>query len=308
MLALYLDFWVLSGEYALIILDFAHKIYYADSAIIFLKECREYSMKRCGCLLFFLLIFLCGGASLCAYAEADPLAPTQLFSPQSARLGQWMVGVGGGADDAFFESRANHLLVNDGNNAMDVFSNPRFPQTSEMAQIFVGYRWPIFSKQYLSLQLEYDYLANTVVDGQRTPSSSTISYPYVYHFHRRALLLLAKMDLIQWHAFMPYLQLGMGATQNTFFGFNDDAVPALYVMPDFPNASHYDFCAVIGAGIDWEMTRNLLLSLGDRFGYWGYITSGVVTQNGAGQALSRPIQLRHKLYSNQYVVSLSYLF
>lgn len=259
--------------------------------------------------LLFLFIILCSGVSLCAYAgEYDPLAPTQLFPPQLARSGQWMVGVGGGADDVFFHGRTNTLLNNVDGNPADTFKDPRFARTGGIAQIFAGYRWPIAQEQYLSLQLEYDYAAKTEIDGLRTPLGGATAYEYNYYLRRHALLLLAKMDLLNWHALMPYIQLGGGISRNTFLGFNDDKVPPSFLMPDFPDTSRYNACAVVGIGADWAITRHFLLSAGYRLGYWGEMTSGTVTQTSAGAALPSPIKLQHTLYSNQYLVSLSYLF
>lgn len=235
-------------------------------------------------------------------------ASLSMFEPHSN--GQWVVGVGGGADALFFSNRKNTLVNNVSGSAADTFTVDHTTKVIGNIHALVGYDWLFDSNvddnRAFRLALEYDYFTQANVNGTRIPQGLTVfSSQYSYAIHRQSLLLIAKSDVAQWDRIMPYLQAGLGVSRNQFSDFSD---PSTLSMVPFSNKTVYQLAAVVGLGVDLLMTTQLIASLGYQFGYWGDLESGSVNTVVGGAALPASIHLSHVLYSNQGVLTLNYRF
>lgn len=228
----------------------------------------------------------------------------------------WFLGLGGAIDSIFStkdDSFLDTVQTFPGYPAgpSDLFGAADTNNVSGMVSIFAGRQWAISNGRLVQLFFEYDDVGRTTANGQRL-AFNTNGYGnlsnYSYDISRRAFLLGAKLDLQNLgNHVMPYLEGGLGLSQNRFSSFTN--ITDFNEMYPFPNNETNQFACELGAGLDWYATKNWLFSAGYRFGYWGDLKSGHVS-NGfppAG-ALPAPIQLSQTLYSNQASIKMSYLF
>ena len=250
-------------------------------------------------LSFILFFFITITTSINAYAS-----PAFFNTPASS--GRWLVGAGGGIEWLTLGNKTNTLINNIGGNPADVFTVTSGTQSAGLQEVFLGYRWHLSNSRYFSLKLDYEHFNQTDVNEQRIPLGFSASASTdTYQIDHQALLLLGQFDLLKWRSLMPFVQGGIGFSKSTFSNFYDANV---FTMPTFPNASQYDFSYLVGAGLDWKVTRHVLISLGYRFGWWGDMKSGSVDTVTGGSALPSPIHLTHTLRSQQVFATLTYLF
>lgn len=229
---------------------------------------------------------------------------------------RWFVGLGGAIDSIFStqdDSFLDTVQTVPGYSAgpSDLFGATSTSNVSGLLSVFAGRQWAISNGRLVQLFFEYDDVGRATANGQRL--AFNIIYPgnltnYSYDISRRAFLLGAKVDLQNWgNHVMPYLEGGLGMSQNQFSNFMNNV--NFNQMYPFPNHETNQFACELGAGLDWYAAKNWLFSAGYRFGYWGDVKSGnVLNSFPPGGALPAPIQLSQTLYSNQASIKMSYLF
>src|SRR3990167_4972646 len=267
---------------------------------------------------FCLAVFLISMSSL-SFADFIPApsvhhsASSDPFEPKFIRVvvtgNSWFVGVGGGYDWATLGDTVNTLVNNTLSNPADTFTLSESSQSSGVEELYVGYRFKIAPSNYLSLQLDYEYVNQVGPSGTRVAQGFTAPFGgvsnYSFDVSHNSLLLLSKLNLFKIHSILPFLQAGVGIASVQFSGFQDNSVA--FPMPAFPNKTQYNFSSMIGGGIDWEASKNILLSLAYRYCWWGDVNSGSVSTIVGGGALPAPIHLSNSLTSQQILGSLTYL-
>lgn len=224
--------------------------------------------------------------------------------------GHWLIGLGGGVDALFFSDRSTSLVTNSFGNPADSFEVNDMTKVDGQFHALAGYSFvQDDSKKRINLALEYDHYANVAVDGTRVAfgnSSNPFNISsYTYNIHREALLAVLTADVSRWGDLMPYLQGGVGVSRNQFSNFSDSNTVS--PINPFPNDTTYHISFVVGLGFDWLASKNIIVGIGYRFGYWGNVESGEVASANGGGVLPAPIRLSHALYSNQGLVSLMFL-
>lgn len=255
-------------------------------------------MKRLVSLILCSVIMLALEGAL----AATHFTPNPLLNESASR---WFVGMGGGLDWVSIGNKTNTLVTSAGN-PPDTFALTGSIPSNGLQEIYAGYRWKISGSRYVSVQLTYQHLNSINVSELRTTLVFGIPFTSVdtYKLTRQSLLLLGQLNLCKWHSLMPFVQAGMNFAKNNFSNFNDTNT---FTMPAFPNKSNYDFGAIVGAGLDWEMTRRVLVSLSYRYDQWGDIKSGDINTDTSGNPLPR-VHLLHTLDSQQVIATLTYLF
>lgn len=257
------------------------------------------AVVRMGCAL------VCACLSTAIYADNN--IEDMTFSRDG--LDGWIVGVGGGMDSIFLTNRYQLLITNSAGNPADLFKQSFYSDVSGIFDVSLGYLWGINHDGNVSLFFEYDYMPRADNNEKRYAFNIPANLStYRYHIEQHAFLLMAKMDWVQWaHHFLPYFELGAGVSQNTFAGFSDAS--SSNVLVPFPNRTTTQACLVSGLGLDWKAANALLFGMGYRFGYWGRMQSGDVSNaSPPGGALPAPIHLQHTLFSNQLMMKVSYVF
>ena len=226
----------------------------------------------------------------------------------------WFVGLGGGIDSLYFCGLTSSLIT--------VQSFPGFPpgpadtftlssdtESSGFYTASAGYRWKITDTRFISAFFEYDHLGTVSPTGTRL-AFGIPAYASTYSFNvkRQAYLFGVKVDVMRWKDLLPYIEAGMGVSQNTFSNFQNNVVDNV-IFP-FPNNTNTQFSCIAGFGVDLAAAQNWLLGLGYRFGYWGQYQSGEMTNANAQPVapLPAPVKLESSMFSNQVQLKVSYLF
>lgn len=118
--------------------------------------------------------------------------------------------------------------------------------------------------------------------------------------HIIALLLLVKWVFIAGEInWTPYVSLGLGSTWNRS---NDYSESAASVSPGFGNKTQAEFTYNAGLGLDFNLNRDLQLSLGYRYDNF----SNNSTANG--RLTSSTKQLSSRTHADTILLNLRYLF
>lgn len=232
---------------------------------------------------------------------------------------RWVVGLGLGLDFLLFSNNTQYLSP--------LAFTPGFPPNSpdifalggansgSIINLSVGYQLEFDNLyiKYLQLFAEFDNFAQVTAGGQRDAFSNPNPFwfsSYNFNVDRHAFLVGGKIDLGKWtQKWFPYLEMGFGISNNTFSDFNNANAQTIVAINPFPNQTTSSFSYILGLGLDFPFRNNWEFSAGYRFGYWGDLKSGILTQapGGAG-SLEAPIHIMHHIYSNQAIVKMSYLF
>lgn len=234
----------------------------------------------------------------------------QSFYPESfyhSHFHAWFAGVGAGFENLLIQNRTDYLLEAPLTPTLpDIFVLSTAHNANGMFSVFVGRQWRPVLDARMNLFLEYDYFSSLPVSGTRYAlNSASLSSPYVYDISHQALLFGAKANLADWHQLLPYVEIGVGVSQNELSGFANPA--SSLTINGFPNHVTYDLSYIMGMGLDISLQHNWLLSVGYRFGAWGEVDSGTVVTTTTGLTLA-PIHLTNNLHSNQAMIKMSYVF
>lgn len=224
--------------------------------------------------------------------------------------GRWFVAGGVGAQRATIDGR---FTVNNGSDAiapynLDSYSTDK-TNTTALISIEGGHRWQrdrILLPAY-ALSLRYQHIFPNNVGGQITQFSSNdfINYNYDWKISSDILSMLAKVDLFRYRSLLPYVSAGVGAAFNHATSYSETALANVTprVSPGFADHSNTVFTYSLGAGIDYQLHSNLIVSLGYEFQDLGKISSGSGTSTWAGTSLRSS-----SFKTNNILLSFNYLF
>lgn len=226
--------------------------------------------------------------------------------------GNWF---GGGSLGATFPNVSHNDYISPGPGwPNDRYTNHNVGTTASLA-LQGGYQWA-FNHAWLpffSLGASYNYMAPVKVTGKVDQYSlpEFENYNYQYKIQSQMFLAFTKLDLYRWRNLMPFLLAGAGVSLNNASNYVEQAVPDVTarVSPGFKGSTNTFFSFVLGAGFDFFVQEDLLLSLQYEYAHQGY------AQTGPGVDLDlltdtnySTDHLKTKLTSNSVLFSLIYLF
>ena len=88
--------------------------------------------------------------------------------------------------------------------------------------------------------------------------------------------LAFKLDLVRYGRLMPYLDLGLGSSFNQSHAYNEVAfydVMARY-SPNYASKTNHQLAYNVGVGLDYIVTRKLIVSAGYSYQSFGNLSSG----------------------------------
>jgi opacity protein-like surface antigen len=177
-------------------------------------------------------------------------------------------------------------------------------QSTVLALIGLGYLWSYPNRlwlPYVSTGLEFDYLPSAKIAGLRENFSIPADTdPYQYRLIHYSLIAVGKLGIYRWGNWVPYVSLGLGSTWNRSYDYSEDA-PS--VSPGFGNKTQAEFTYNAGLGLDFNLNRDLQLSLGYRYDNFSNNSTG----NGDTVA-SDTKQLSSRTHADTILLSLRYLF
>jgi opacity protein-like surface antigen len=171
-----------------------------------------------------------------------------------------------------------------------------------------GYRWDgdyRWLPSY-SLGLRYQHLFASNIGQQITQFSTPgfTNYNYSLNVASDVVMIATKVDLVRLGQLLPFVNAGIGISFNRVSNYNE--IPLAGVTPrDFPgfaNNSSHGLAYVIGAGLDWQVHPQLIMSVNYEFQGLGSINTrdGINSWSGS--------HLHSGTYqSNNVLLSMSYL-
>lgn len=204
----------------------------------------------------------------------------------------WYVGVDLGLQH---NELAHSMTVDNGSNFpsplnVDIFTTNENNQAN--LGFSGGYRWNKSSRwmPVYYFGLRYNHLFSTSVGQTITQYSLPQFTNYGYDWDVSSDLLLAsgKVNLFRANRILPYLSGGLGLARNQTSDYSELAFSGVTprISPAFGDKSTNHFAYVLGAGVDVNLTRQLILSLGYEYRNLGKVSSGSGVSTWSGQFLN----------------------
>lgn len=170
-----------------------------------------------------------------------------------------------------------------------------------------GYQLTSFRLPGLSLGVRYSHYFNPTIDGQVIQYSlpAFTNYNYQFHLESDVLLATAKMNFLNEKTLTPFIRGGLGVSWNNASQYSEVALPNVTprISPSFGNHTQSDFAYQLGAGLDWRVKPQWLISLGYEYSHLGNFSLGNGSLNWSNESLSSGT-----LSNNAAVLGLTYLF
>lgn len=223
-------------------------------------------------------------------SQYDDVKMGKAYSP-------WFVGIGPGVQQL---NVVNPIYVSNGSNFSRPYNNDQFSTATNTQAVIateIGYRWRN-AKQWIpgrqwfpayAVSFYYNHLFSTDIGDQIEQYSIPAFTNYHYNWKASAdvLLAVAKLNLIEYEQFSPFVQVGLGGSLNHACQYNETAYPNVTprVSPAFSNYTTSGFAYDLGAGIDWQFHPHFSLSLLYQFQNLGSLQSGKGASTWSGDTL-----------------------
>lgn len=199
----------------------------------------------------------------------------------------WFAGVGIGGGPLKVASTSQRVYYTP-DPFFDTYSTNDTKSTFPIASVEGGYRWSNAGQIPFAyfLGLRYRYLSTNNMSGNILVLNDP-AFPYGFNYDTSAqtFSLFAKIDLIELHGFSPYITGGIGGVIMRFSNYSEYPKSDVSIARDsaaFASNSSYNFTYDLGAGIDYYVTQNWLVSLGYDYLNFGKLKTG----NGAFNTLT----------------------
>lgn len=178
-----------------------------------------------------------------------------------------------------------------------------------MASFMAGSRWET-DRSWLpaySLALRYQHLFNQRVAGTITQYSDPdfVNYDYQWKTQSNVLSVFSKINLTEAKHFSPYVNLGLGGALNQSRGYEESPLGSVIARSDSPAFGAHtqpQLSYSLGAGLDYQIQRQWVMSLGYEFQNLAAMTSGFGQTKWSAEKLALD-----PYKTNAVLLSLSYL-
>jgi len=206
----------------------------------------------------------------------------------------------------------SHMTVNNGSGYAPPYDLDNYStneNTAASAALEAGYRWK-HNKSWIpvyAVSVRYQHLfSNDIGDKVMQYSLPEFTnYTYQWNVVSDIFVLLGKLDLAEWHHFMPYVTGGAGVSFNRVTNYKESAIPPVTprTSPGFNDNTVNRFTYQVGAGVDWQVTPKVIASLDYAYQDLGKIISGP----GAGSWSSSSLSTS-RYHINTVMLGVNYLF
>ena len=253
-----------------------------------------------------LLVTVLAGMSISTNARA-----INVLSQPANTMHHWYVGT----DIGLMQTHINQgaMTVPNGSNYPSSGNVDQYSLNQQqpiMLDIQAGHRWNRDNQWIPSfaLALRYQHIFKNNISGMVTQYSDPefTNYSYTWGVSADVLSLYFKLDLVLYGRLMPYVDMGLGVSFNQSHAYNETALPNVMARysPDFASKTSNQFTYNVGAGLDYLLTTNLIMSAGYSYQSFGTLSSGYGQNPNWGNT---QIKLG-KIYSNMGFIGISYLF
>ena len=228
-----------------------------------------------------------------------------LCAQSTSTHGNWYVGESIGA---FIPKIAHNIYVGTGSGWLADRYHSRGIDSVADFSLLGGYRWSRDSEWLPFYSLSARYTSALPAKTRGTLFQFNVlefnNYHYQYKVQRQNILGVAKVNLYNYHRFMPFITVGLGESINRMKEFSETPLSTIIprTSPGFRNKSNHEFSYIIGAGIDYLLANNLWMGIEYHYGHYGTIQSG----NGVGGFAAE--HLKSTLTDNSIAYSINYFF
>lgn len=172
----------------------------------------------------------------------------------------------------------------------------------------IGRRWELTNPWFsaFSLGAQYEYFLNSDVNGQVIQFTLPQFTNYTYKWQTASNLIAAnaKVNLLNYQRFSPYINLGAGAVLHQG-SYSEVALANVTprISPSYKSNSSAQFAYILGAGLDYQFKPELIMSAGYQYSDLGMNRSGYGTLTWSAERLNLG-----QYHSNAFLVGLTYLF
>lgn len=221
----------------------------------------------------------------------------------------WFIAVGAGEQ---YPTWKNPIKVDNGSGFPAPYNQDLYATKERSAAVIalsLGRRWQTenFWLPSYSFGVFWQYLFRTNLGSSITQYSMPefTNYKYTWELTSNLLLATAKINLVQYWKLSPYVNAGIGSSFNRTSDYKEQALPGVTarVSPRFAKFSTSEFSYNVGAGVDLQLTPQVIFSVGYNYQDLGKISSGSGKETWSNQSLNPGTY-----HSNEVLVSLSYLF
>lgn len=210
--------------------------------------------------------------------------PRYLIPPDGKDGNTWYAQLEGGAA---FPTYSSSVAVPNGSNFtppshLDSYATSR--GTQGLIAFYAGRRWdmPLQYFSHASLGLRYQYLFQRDIGETISQYSHPdfTNYNYSWKVSANTLTADTKLNFAERYRFSPYITGGIGISFNEAQSYSETALPPVTARftPGFQNHTQTEFAYHAGAGLDYQLKDQWLVSLGYLYEQLGVFSSG----NGVG--------------------------
>lgn len=193
----------------------------------------------------------------------------------------------------------------------DIYTASHGMQTVGAFDSFVGMEWAFHPKWKLQVGFGYNQTATFALKGtllQSVGTPSATSFSYRYNAVARQYLAEGKLLYNFYDYYHPYLELGLGVSQNVANAFQTNSLstsPVQTSAPQYPNQTSSSFSYNAGIGIDIDVLDNVRLGLGYRFANFGKVQLGntIINTTAVNSMLSQS-----SFYVNEALAEITFVF
>lgn len=222
----------------------------------------------------------------------------------------WFVSAGAGAQYPQFNSKT---VINNGSGFSRPFDHDIYSTSNPNQGIFgvmAGRRWQRDNQWFpsYSLGVFYQYFFEINAGGVVTQYSlpEFTNYKYNLNLASNLVMAAAKLNLFEFaQKASPFINGGIGGAFNKSSGYSEVALAGVTprVSPGFANHTTNQFAYMIGAGIDYKIKPQWIVSVGYNYVNLGNFSSGQGAQTWSNQSLNLG-----RYQSSDVFASVSYLF
>ena len=156
----------------------------------------------------------------------------------------------------------------------------------------------------LGLQYQHDFAANVGNNVLQYSLPEFYNYNYSWNIASDIFLLIAKINIFEYGLFSPYIHAGIGTSFNNAGNYSESPTAGVTerVSPGFSSYTSTHFAYSLGAGIDFQVTEQVIVSAQYQYQNLGNVKSA----NGNGTWSAQSLDLG--TYStNAVLLSVSYV-
>lgn len=221
----------------------------------------------------------------------------------------WFTSIGIGGQ---FPTTTSPMLVNNHSNLPAPYYQDTYTlntQNGAIIALAAGYYWeqntqwlPSYS---LGAQWQHFFSINPNGTVLQYSAPEFNNYQYSWDVDSNVLLAIAKLNITQYQRFLPYINGGIGLALNHTENYKEQAFAEITPRdtPGFTPNTATQFAYQLGAGIDFQVSSQILLSLGYNYQSIGKLISGPGLNTWTNQSLNS-----ETIGTNEILFTVNYLF